>query len=195
MVLSLGAAAEPEPAIPIQISKWIRQEVLNASGKCMIADCRPEFKLCYKSCLSLMHFFVPSKFRILKSEVISLSGCYGVSVSCDLWRNIWVSYYFRLLHYVSCRAAMLSSKRCKLRFIKKVATRNISDFLLETAAAAEWSADNPLGNRGQRTVAGTLNPAPARKHGDYFQDHCPHFSNCSKNAQGKNIFDILYLAN
>ena len=94
-------------------------------------------------------FFMPSKFRILKFEVISLSGYYGVSVSCDLWLNIWVSYYFRLLHYVSCRAAMLSSERCKLRFIRKVATRNISDFLLETAAAAEWSADNPLGNRGQ----------------------------------------------
>ena len=91
---------------------------------------------------------------------------------------------------------MLSSKRCKLRFIKKVATRNISDFLLETAAAAEWSADNPLGNRGHRPGAGTLNPAPARKHGDYFQDHCPHFGHCSKNAQGKNIFDIiLYLPN
>ena len=55
---------------------------------------------------------------------------------------------------------MLSSKRCKLRFIKKVATRNISDFLLETAAAAEWSADNPLGNRRHRPGAGTLNPAP-----------------------------------
>ena len=31
---------------------------------------------------------MPSKFRILKFEVISLSGYYGVSVSCDLWRNI-----------------------------------------------------------------------------------------------------------
>ena len=143
---------------------------------------------CIFSCLPNSAFWSPK-----------WSVCLGVTA----WA--WVVtcggiYEFRIIsdYYIMSHswAAMLSSKRCKLRFIKKVATRNISDFLLETAAAAEWSADNPLGNRRHRTVGGTLNPAPARKHGDYFQDHCPHFGHCSKNAQGKNIFDIiLYLPN
>ena len=135
--------------------------MLNASGKCFIEDCRLEFKLCYKSCLSLMHFF--HAFQIPHFEVRSDQSVWVLRRERELW--LVAEYMSFVLFQIitlclmqSCYAelwavqAEVYQESCNQKYFR-FPPRNSGSCRVERGQSA-WK---------QGTGAGTLNPAPASK--------------------------------